>query len=174
MSDDDDDVSTGKSIVRTSNGVPAQKITDGKYAPEGTKWDNSTYAVVLSTVGHEGGLTLGLERYYTLDRVKIQADGNDQYQVDIKDNNTNQWVNWYTFPPVSGGGLRTRDSGHLPPTYANSVRVYATHGDGKYSVSEVQLFANQAVPSCNGERVCGFSAPRSWHPTPARLPRTWP
>ena len=147
-------VSVGKPAA--SNFVPL--ITNGTFAAPATTWNNSTYATVLAERGPASGLAIDLGQVYgALDRVKVQADGNDVYQVDVSTDGAT-WFSWYSVPPVSAGGLQTRDSGPLPPSAGRFVRVYATHGDGSYSVSEVQVFANQSAPTCNGERVCGHSA----------------
>jgi hypothetical protein len=138
-----------------SNFVPL--ITNGQFAPEGTSWNSSTYAILLQGVGPQYGIAIDLGRTYgALYRLVIQADKN-AYQVDVSTDGA-IWSNWYAIPPVSQSGLRTRDSGPLPPVAGRYVRVYATKGDGNYSVSEMQVYANLDMPTCNGERGCGLSA----------------
>jgi hypothetical protein len=112
---------------------------------------------VLADTGTANAQLIDFGEVHDVSHVKIQADQNDVYQLDVSTDNAN-WVPWYTVPTVSGGGLQTRDSGTLPPTLARYVRVYAASGDGKYSVSEVQIFANPTMPSCNGLPNCVVSA----------------
>jgi hypothetical protein len=147
-------VSVGKSAV--SNYVPL--ITNGVFAPGGTKWNDATSASVLTSVGPGSGLTIDLGQLYgALDGVEVQVDSNDHYQVDVSTDGAT-WLNWYSVWPVSGGGLQTRASGPLPPSAGRYVRVYAVLGDGEYSVSEVQVTANTGEPVCGGDRrVCGLS-----------------
>ena len=155
---------TGSQLI--SLGKPASSnfaplITNGIFAPPGTSWNNSTYAIVLQSEGPAYGLAIDLGQIYgALDRVKVQAENEAYYQVDVSTDGAT-WFNWYSVPPVPASGLQTRDSGPLPPSAGRYVRVYATRGDNEasvYSVSEVQVFANQAMSTCNGERVCGRSA----------------
>jgi hypothetical protein len=141
---------------------PEPFITNGQFAPEGTSWNNSVYATVLPFIGAFGALAVDLGQLYgALDRVKVQADGDDVYQVDVSMDGVT-WFNWYSVPSVSASGLRTRDSGPLRPSAGRYVRVYGTQtyneSESNLSVSEVQIFANQSLPSCNGERTCGLSA----------------
>lgn len=137
---------------------PEPLITNGQYANEGESWDDSVYVTKLSAVGPANALVIDLAGIQgTLDRVKVQAHGNGAYQVDVSTDGA-VWWNWYSVPPTANaGGLRTRDSGPLPPAAGRYARIYATHGND-FSVSEVQFFADQAAPTCNGQRVCGASA----------------
>ena len=135
---------------------PEPLITNGVYAPAGTGYNDAQYATVLAGTGPADALHIDLGEAHYLSHVKVQADQNDIYQLDVSDDNTN-WVSWYTVPTVSSGGLQTRDSGTLPATLGRYLRVYAESGDGKYSVSEVQVFANATVPLCTGLTDCAFS-----------------
>lgn len=119
-------------------GSPAV-IIDGAYAPEGTSWANSTYAVKLNNAGNGNTLIIDFGSTRLVSRVKVQADDNDTYQVDYSINNSS-WTSFYSVPYSAGGGLRTRDSGTLSSVTARYIRIYATGGDSAYSVSEVQVF----------------------------------
>ena len=39
-----------------------------------------------------------------------------------------------------------------------AIRAYLCHHGNDFSVSEVQFYADQATPTCNGQRVCAASA----------------
>ena len=147
-------VSVGKPAV--SNYTPL--IANGLFAPAGTKWNNATYASVLTSEGPGSGLTIDLgELYGALEGVAVQADNNDHYQVDVSTDGVT-WLNWYSVWPVAATGLQTRESGPLPPSAGRFVRVYAVLGDGDYSVAELQVTANLGEPVCGGDRrVCGLS-----------------
>lgn len=150
----------GECVFQVTSGLPAfgpePLVTNGEYAPAGTAWNNETYATVLSKTGTSYAVTIDLGLVTTLDHVIVQADHNDIYQLDVSTDNVN-WSPWYTVQKVSEGGLQTRDSGVLTTETARYVRVYATSGDGKYSISEVQVFANEDLPDCAGETICAFS-----------------
>lgn len=137
---------------------PEPLITNGQYATEGDSWDDSVYVTKLSAVGPANALVINLDGIQgTLDRVKVQAHGNVAFQVDLSTDGA-VWWNWYSVPPTANAsGLRTRDSGPLAPGAGRYARIYATHGND-FSVSEVQFYADQAAPTCNGQRVCGASA----------------
>ena len=152
--------STGSKVISVGKPAwgPEPLITNGQYATEGDSWDDSVYVTKLSAVGPASALVIDLDGIQgTLDRVKVQAHGNGAYQVDLSTDG-GAWWNWYSVPPTSNaGGLRTRESGPLPPAAGRYARIYATHGND-FSVSEVQFFADQAAPTCNSQRVCGASA----------------
>jgi hypothetical protein len=135
---------------------PEPLITNGEYAPAGTAYNDDRYATVLAGSGAANAQVIDLGQVHYVSHVMVQADQSDVYQLDVSTDKAN-WVPWYTVPTVSGRGLQTRDSGPLPAKPARYVRVYATSGDGKYSVSEVQVFANETVPECNGLPGCAFS-----------------
>lgn len=117
---------------------PEPLITNGEYAPEGTAYNDANYATVLAGTGSGNALRIDLKTLHGgLDRVKIQANDPGYYGIDVSADGTS-WFNWHAFAPVSSsGGLRTRDSGPLPPIAARYVRVYAISGAGPVSVSEV-------------------------------------
>ncbi len=152
---------TGSTLISVGKHAwgPEPLITNGQSALEGTSWNDSLYATVFPAAGPSGAVVFDLGEFHSaIEQVFIQADGDDSYQVDVSgDGGT--WFNLYSVPPVSSeSGLRSRKSPVLPPSAGRYVRIYPTHGVD-FSVSEVQLFANQLIPtSCNGQRVCGISA----------------
>jgi len=143
----------GKSVTATDTptfGSPAL-ITNNVFAPEGTAWNNATYAVSLqvdcssSPDEHCSGdlaLTIDLGQPYSgINRVVVQADDNDTYRVEYSLDGL-LWTTLYNVPLSSGGGLRTRNSGVLGAVSARYIRIYATSGDGLSSVSELQVFTS--------------------------------
>ncbi len=125
--------------VASANDTPdfgtASLILDGVYAPEGTSWTDSR-AVKLNTV-NTSILTIDYGQTISVSRIKVQADCNDTYQVQYSANGSS-WSNLYLLPTTTCPGLRTRDSGTFTSVTARYIRIYATGGDGAYSVSEVQ------------------------------------
>jgi galactitol-specific phosphotransferase system IIB component len=125
-------------------------ITDGVFAPEGTSWKNSNYAVKLNGSGTAYTLTIDLGSLVSgINHVIVQADDNDTYRVEYSSDGFN-WSTLYNVSQSSGGGLRTRDSGIFAPVSARYIRIYATGGDGYYSVSELQIFI-QSNPWVDGK-----------------------
>lgn len=114
-------------------------ITNNVSAPEGTAWNNATYAVELN---EELRIDLG-QPYSGINRVVVQVDDNDTYSVEYSLDGL-LWTTLYNVPVSIGGGLRTRDSGIIGAVSARYIRIYATGGDGFYSVSELQILASGA------------------------------
>ena len=156
-------VSLGKSAV----GPRPYQIADGVFAPNGTSWNNTQYAVVLPTEGPGHALVIDLgaamsicgNGFDCLSEPSIQADDNDVYQLDYSLDGVS-WVKYGQFPTVSNGGLQTRTfqcntrpdlsqpcsaTNHGPNFTARYVRVWAVSGDGEYSVSELQLYNTSSV-----------------------------
>ncbi len=136
-------VSVAKTV--TSNYTPSfgsvKNIVDSIYAPEGHRWDDANYAVRLDAA-NTSILTIDLGQVYDIERVKLQADGNDVYRVEYSVDGTT-WSLLFEAGTL-GAGLLTRDSGPLTPVAARYVRVYAVGGDGLYSVSELEVQATVA------------------------------
>jgi hypothetical protein len=154
---DDDNYAIAEVQLRDSNGQlvsfgkPAigprpYKISDGRFAPEGTSWNDTDWAVVLRGAGPANALVIDLETPIWIDgaTTDIQADKNT-YQVDYSLDGTH-WTPYATLPALSGvTGLQTRNlaaldlGASLANFYARYLRVWGLAGDGNYSVSEVRV-----------------------------------
>ncbi|WP_437719244.1 VWD domain-containing protein [Sorangium sp. So ce448] len=124
----------------TADGAPRgdlQFVTDTTFAPEGQPWDDPMYSVVTP----EGtSLTVDLGAIYSLARVVVQADNNDEYLVESSTDGAT-WVPLAAVPTFGGGGTRTRPVHALPGRVeARYARIRATSGDASYSVSEIELY----------------------------------
>ncbi|WP_437910803.1 VWD domain-containing protein [Sorangium sp. So ce327] len=124
----------------TADGAPRgdlQFVTDAMFAPEGQPWDDPMYSVVTP----EGtSLTVDLGAIYSLARVVVQADNNDEYLVESSTDGAT-WVPLAAVPTFGGGGTRTRPAHALPERVeARYARIRATSGDASYSVSEIELY----------------------------------
>ena len=146
---------------------PEPFFSNGEYASEGTAWDDVHYATKLGACTATSSCPsaapataspvssakqIDLTALFNVSSMAIQADSNDTYQVDGWDGTsmtsagTPVWAPLWTVPTASGDGLRTRTTSTFTtnPPSARFVRVYATAGDGKFSVSELQVFTAQA------------------------------
>ena len=139
---------------------PEPLFINGEFAPEGTSYDNAIYSTLLGdctgtkTCPVTGGtpsisslLNVDLTAPFAIDHMVIQADNNDTYQIDGFDDSKSAWVSLWTVPHASSGGLRTRTSAQFDPSktpLVRKLRIYVTAGDGKYAVSELQVFTAQA------------------------------
>jgi hypothetical protein len=124
------DVLRGRAPLR--GGAPS--LTDGVVAFDGAAWLDPT-AVMLPA---DGEVVWDLGAATALDGAAIQADNNDDYQVELSDDGVS-WRPWWRSGAVDGPGLQTR-SGDVVGQ-GRFVRLHAVGGDGHYSVSELELFS---------------------------------
>lgn len=108
------------------------RLTDGIIAYEGDDW-LAPAAVKLKTPAE---WDLGEPR--TISGGAIQADHNDAYVISVS-TDLATWRDAFFADPVAERGLRTRLLRGAPTT-ARFVRLRGEQGDGRFSVSEVELF----------------------------------
>ena len=152
-------VSTGK---LTSG--PEPLATNDEFAPEGTDFNDTRYATILPICASSGSnsnsnstcpaaaaqsaaVMIDLGASFSISQLKLQADQNDTYQIDASADGAS-WTSLATAPPVSGHGLTSRTIASLSSNPVRYLRVYATAGDGNYSVSELQAFTAAANTAC--------------------------
>lgn len=149
------------SVGARALGPQPSLIVDGTPPGNGTDW-NDSHAVILVKDGAAHALMVDLGAvvnicgniYDCVNSPLIQADQNDVYQMDYSTDGVN-WTEFDQFPAASGNGLQTRNIGcnlrpdpkspcgstnHDPNFTARYVRVWAVQGDGKYSVSQLELW----------------------------------
>lgn len=127
---------------------------DGKWAPPGTKWNSSAFVAAL---GANGALIFELESAVEMRGFALQADANDTYLVQVSADGTGYETVW-TAPNVVddvGHGLRTRAVALDRAVTGRFLRVAPRHGDGAFSVSELNV-------------VC--DVPDEWPPAEANPP----
>lgn len=128
-------------------------VVDNVFLPEGQQWNDGTWwwdqdPAANGPTPEPMGIRIQLNGSYTIDRLVVQADNNDSYQVDYWDGSA--WQSAFSIGAVAGPGMRTRDSGMLATAFTTTeLRFYATGGDNYYSVSEIQAFGT-AVPEPHG------------------------
>jgi hypothetical protein len=69
----------------------------------------------------------------------VQADGNDLYVIEGSSDGTN-WRPVWTAPVVQRSGWSTRFEKLYPRTTARFLRVRGSGGDGRYAISELQVW----------------------------------
>ena len=145
---------------------PEPFYTNGQFAPEGTTWNDGHWATTLgvctatnscppaaagSPPPVSSAKQIDLTADFPIDRMVVQAEGVNHYQVDGWDGTTltaqgtPAWTSLWTVPPASAGNLRTRSTMkfNVASPHARYVRFYATSGNGDYSLSELQVFTPQ-------------------------------
>jgi hypothetical protein len=126
-------------------------LSDGTFPTEGTRWSkDSTW-----WLGTESQFTFYFDSAYYLTDIILSVDNNDDYLIEY----TMDGVGWYTLFTIdetdgdvleSDGGLDIMSSVSADDEYvsaidfetvvATGIRVSATDGDGRYSLSEIQAF----------------------------------
>jgi hypothetical protein len=124
------------SVLQGADTAASARLTDGAFAAEGADW-LARGAVRLSR-GGSPRWDLGASK--VIEGGLIQADNNDTYVVSVSEDGVT-WTDVGAFEPASSPGLRTRSSRfHARGRF---VRLRGEGGDGRYSVSELSLFAHR-------------------------------
>lgn len=111
-------------------------LTDGTAAPDGGYWKTEGTAVFERP---EGFVEYDLGSVRRIRAAWVQGDNNDSYQIAGSSDGVAYTTLW-TAGPVNRPGLQGR-ARTLLDAPARYVRVTASGGDGNYSLTEVQLFA---------------------------------
>jgi hypothetical protein len=123
------------------------KVIDGELAPEHSAWD-SAFARVLKS--GERALEYQLPEPRMVGSVLLQADWNDSYHIDCFLVG-GIWQRIATAVPAARGeGLVTRSLVVTQPQVCGAIRIRGEGGDLFYSVSELQLYAEQEAAGAVG------------------------
>lgn len=149
----DTNVALDKSVTLTglfggldggSSLAPAQSITDGNFASEGTLWNQGSVFWDSRKPGQaDDSIEINLAATYAITHFTIQADNNDNYRVQYLNNGV--WATAWDVNTSATHGLVTRDSGSLPVIETSALRIIQVGGDQRFAVSEVQAFGAAAV-----------------------------
>jgi hypothetical protein len=125
-------------------------IIDGNIPDERTSWTDS------SNVWWDGTtptFTIDLGDIYIIEDITLQVDNNDNYRVQYSLNNS-VWntlftidsgfgdVDWGmdTMTTISGDSKYISEIDFSSPVNARYIRIFATGGDNKYAVSELDAY----------------------------------
>lgn len=131
----------GRFPTRAEGAARVERLNDGVTAVDGDAWDGPG-AVLLPT---DVSVEWDLGRMVRITGAAIQADNNDEYLISVSGDGST-WHAIARFGGVEGAGLRTRSDLSLDAT-ARFVRLTASGGDGRFSVSELEVFENGADDS---------------------------
>ncbi len=116
-------------------------ITDGTYLPEGTEWqDGSVWWDERNPGSVNNVIEIDLEGAYRISQLSLQADNNDNYEINYRDLSGN-WHALGYFPAVCCYGMTTRSAG-LSAFDATAFQIDAFDGDQWYAVSEFQAIGD--------------------------------
>lgn len=110
-------------------------LTDGEAMLDGADWQSG--GVML--LGANEPVVWDLGELKTVDSAALQGDNNDDYSLDVSIDGIT-WQPWWQARAVGTPGLQTRDQ-RLSRVSARFLRLRASGGDGRYSVSEVEVFS---------------------------------
>jgi hypothetical protein len=125
----------GRAPMQSAGVARPRALTDGIAARSGDDWMTELTAH-FESMGAFVQYDLGAS--YAFSAAFLQADNNDEYQVAVSDDGVN-FVPLWVAPARAEGGQQPRSSDELRGS-GRYVRVSPHHGDGRFSISEVQLF----------------------------------
>lgn len=130
---------TDRSPSSVGPGTPVGPgYTDGVVQFDGARWD----AAGATRIPAGGYVQWDLGRVEPIRGAAIQADNNDEYILSVSEAGL-AWLEVWRAPAVGTPGLQTRETMNLD-TRARYVRLTPVGGDSMYSVTEFEVFANEA------------------------------
>lgn len=134
-------------------------VIDGSFPTEGSVWTGAPNAYWRGQTGASGvAFTIDYGAVFSIEDVTLSIDNNDDYRVEASVDG----LVYSTLFDVSrtygeiGWGMDTMSSIQASPEYvapidfiatsARYLRIFATGGDGLYSVGELQAFGVTVVP----------------------------
>jgi hypothetical protein len=144
----------GRAPTRSFEVARPRALTDGIAARAGDDWMTELTAH-FESLGAFAEYDLGAS--YSFSAAFLQADNNDEYLVAVSDDGAN-FVPLWVAPAQTSGGQQPRSSDEVRGS-GRYVRVSPHHGDGRFSISEVQLFIDRpaafppSVPSRRGIEI---------------------
>jgi hypothetical protein len=118
-----------------------QSVVNGKFLPEGQQW-NQGPVWWDETSGGDHAIVIERSTAFTIRRLVLQADNNDEYVVGYWDSTQQAWMLLWTAPPMAGAGMRTREFNTCEhPVTTPGLVIQGQRGDRLYSVSEIQAFS---------------------------------
>ena len=116
--------------------IGVDRLTDGIACRAGDPWTSPLTAVFRAS---ESYVTWDLGEPRPIAAIWLQADANDAYEI-AGSQDGNSWTPIWTAPAAGGDGMRPRHTRGLSAS-ARYLRVRPAEGDGAFSISELQVFA---------------------------------
>jgi hypothetical protein len=129
---------------------------DGTRQPENTQWNNGSFWWDQDPSVNRNQVTweLQLNKKFSINQLKIQADDNDSYLVEYW--NGSGWQSIFNVPTVFTFGLVTRDSGTFGTIHTDRFRFTATGGDDYYALSQFEAYGAVPEPASWALLIAGF------------------
>lgn len=148
-----------RATLTTKVGAPdAERMADGTAPSDGDVWKTKYTAVVAPA----GSVVWDFGMVRPIGAVRIQADNNDSYHVDMSMDGAT-WARLWSAKAVEVPGVQTRTSEPLS-AQARYVRLTAEGGDSMYSVGELEVF--ETVQDLVGAQLNRIPLPPPPKPVP--------
>ncbi len=135
----------------------AESLTDGKALRDGRSWEYSPSAHFRS---ERSMVEYDLGEPRSIRAAWMHADHNDVYELEISNDGASYEVLW-RIPTVKERGLRARFNGELDAV-GRYLRLLPKRGDGKYAVSELQVFSEPLAAPPTVTRIAGYVPQRTF------------
>jgi len=135
-------------------------LIDGRYLPEGSKWDSENGIFWNDT---DTFFVIDLGGMFEITGISLQVDGNDDYRIDYSEEGNE----YFPAFQIQGTGSRTnpgmdtvssingdpqyKEGLAFSPFSARFIKIRAAGGDSRYAVSEVQIFGYLEDPAAGSE-----------------------
>jgi len=115
-------------------------VTDGVFLDEGHQWNMDT--VWWDASANTVALDIDLQGDFLIKRFVVQADDNDQYWINLFDDGELVPGGIVLVPTDPSWGMKTREVILPWSMQADTIKFFATVGDGDslYAISELQAF----------------------------------
>lgn len=130
-------------------------LTDNSFPDEGEQWQTGT----VWWIGTDPVFSFDMGDIYDIDDIILSVDNNDYYRVDYSLDGTDWdmlfWISRYygeigwgmdTMATLSTHSEYITEIDFIASPEARYLRIYATGGDGYYSVGEFQAFGELSNP----------------------------
>jgi hypothetical protein len=102
-------------------------------------------------------IVVNLGGSFLIDSLTVQADDNDNYEVDYLAPGSSTWQVAWQIPSPGGWGLTTSSTILSTPIDATELRVEVNSGDGFYAVSQIQATGTQVPDAGSTLSLLGMS-----------------
>jgi len=152
-----------QNIVCPGTPAAASTVDNGSFYAEQTCWLDGVAWQGTDLTTDTPSIDISFGGAFTISSAIVQADDNDTYELQYLGTD-NAYHDWWAIPLDPSFGLVTRPSGNqvtqqpLPTVVATGVRIFATSGDGDYSVGQVEVFGSPVGTPEPGSLMLLFGA----------------
>ncbi len=124
--------------------VDPATVVDGRFLDLSCFWNVVWWQTPELSGLSDYWIQIDLDGVYRLDEAIVQADCGDTYLLSYRDLETGAWLPLWMIPRNPGTVGCIRQQALATPVATDAVRFEEFFGDGRYAVSEIQLFGRPA------------------------------